>query len=221
MCLDQSKLWLLDPSGKYVVLILSDLINEMNLRKDLLRYYLEKADAFHSIWCEMGAPSVLITDKDLSGFINRHVKKNLISHGIRHLMSRSINCQVNSENDYIKSYLLAIRAFNCTAKGDPPAANDTINYDALSAGTYDSDNFGFARAMLPFVKEIQEEVSSSINEYIEYWYHKQAEYRKKINLSTETTYPDPKPFDLVFITNYSDIGPYILYDFGGPRAYLT
>ncbi|EER09907.1 hypothetical protein Pmar_PMAR018551 [Perkinsus marinus ATCC 50983] len=207
---------------------------------------LSVADAFHSIWCEMGAPSVLITDKDMSGFINRHVKNNLISHGIRHLvlppysphlsfwerihrdfvqMSRSICCQVNSENDYIKSYLLAIRAYNCTAKdwipftpaslhltyhqrlpGDPPASSDIINYGALAAGTINSDQFGFARAMLPFVKEIQQEVSSTVAEYIEFWYHKQAAYRRRINLSTEMTYPDPKPFDIVFITNYSDIG---------------
>ncbi|KAF4647390.1 hypothetical protein FOL47_004663, partial [Perkinsus chesapeaki] len=85
-------------------------------------------------------------------------------------------------------------------------SDDIINYEDLSEGAHDSCSFGFARAMLPLAKEIQEEVSSSINEYIEYWYHKQAEYGKEINLSTETTYPDPKTFDLVFITNYSDIG---------------
>ncbi|KAF4741536.1 hypothetical protein FOZ62_020932, partial [Perkinsus olseni] len=82
---------------------------------------------------------------------------------------------------------------------------DIVNYDALSAGTINTDDFTFARSMLPFVKEIQDKVTSSIDEYIEYWYHKQAEYRKRINLSTEKTYPDPKPFDIVFITNYGDI----------------
>ncbi|KAF4739613.1 hypothetical protein FOZ62_014653, partial [Perkinsus olseni] len=203
------------------------------------------ADAFHSIWCGMGAPSVLVTDKDLSAFITRQVKSMLIGHGVRHLvlppysphlsfwerihrdfvqMARSISSQVGSENDYIRSYLLAIRAFNCTAKGwipfspaslhftyhqrlpgDPAASNDIVNYDALSAGTINTDDFTFARSMLPFVKEIQDKVTSSIDEYIEYWYHKQAEYRKRINLSTEKTYPDPKPFDIVFITNYGDI----------------
>ncbi|KAF4715036.1 hypothetical protein FOZ63_017162, partial [Perkinsus olseni] len=189
-------------------------------------------DAFHSIWCGMGAPSVLVTDKDLSAFITRQVKSMLIGHGVRHLvlppysphlsfwerihrdfvqMARSISSQVGSENDYIRSYLLAIRAFNCTAKGwipfspaslhftyhqrlpgDPAASNDIVNYDALSAGTINTDDFTFARSMLPFVKEIQDKVTSSIDEYIEYWYHKQAEYRKRINLSTEKTYPDPK-----------------------------
>ncbi|KAF4692024.1 hypothetical protein FOZ60_014349 [Perkinsus olseni] len=234
------------PRKRYILLV-HDAITSFTCARILSdASALSVSDAFHSIWCEMGAPSVLVTDKDMSAFINRQVKKNLISHGVRHLvlppysphlsfwerihrdyvqMSRSINSQVNSENDYIRSYLLAIRAHNCTAKGwipftpaslhftyhqrlpgDPPASSDIINYDALSAGTIDTDNFGFARAMLPFVKDIQDDVASSINEYIEYWYHKQAEYRKKINLSTEKTYPDPKPFDIVFVTNQSDIG---------------
>ncbi|KAF4647175.1 hypothetical protein FOL47_004995, partial [Perkinsus chesapeaki] len=95
---------------------------------------------------------------------------------------------------------------NCAVPNTIATSDDIINYEDLSEGAHDSCNSGFARAMLPLVKEIQEEVSSSINEYIEYWYHKQAEYRKEINLSTETTYPDPKAFDLVFITNYSDSG---------------
>ncbi|KAF4649909.1 hypothetical protein FOL46_001357, partial [Perkinsus olseni] len=189
------------PRKRYILLV-HDAITSFTCARILSdASALSVSDAFHSIWCEMGAPSVLVTDKDMSAFINRQVKKNLISHGVRHLvlppysphlsfwerihrdyvqMSRSINSQVNSENDYIRSYLLAIRAHNCTAKGwipftpaslhftyhqrlpgDPPASSDIINYDALSAGTIDTDNFGFARAMLPFVKDIQDDVASS------------------------------------------------------------
>ncbi|KAF4695311.1 hypothetical protein FOZ60_005177 [Perkinsus olseni] len=135
------------------------------------------ADAFHSIWCEMGAPSVLVTDKDLSAFITRQVKSMLIGHGVRHLvlppysphlsfwerihrdfvqMARSISSQVGSENDYIRSYLLAIRAFNCTAKGWIPFSPASLHFTERDE-----------RQDLQLVRELRSE--DAIKEAIDNW----------------------------------------------------
>ncbi|KAF4689705.1 hypothetical protein FOZ60_001207, partial [Perkinsus olseni] len=96
------------------------------------------AEVFHSIFCEHGAPRVLITDRDRVHLMRKDVKVVLAKHGVRYYtlpgyaqflsfwerahkdfveVTRALRVSiVRAEGSYVEDYQLAVRAYNITPR---------------------------------------------------------------------------------------------------------
>ncbi|KAF4710050.1 hypothetical protein FOZ63_021213, partial [Perkinsus olseni] len=121
------------------------------------------AKVFHSIFCEHGAPRVLITDRDRVHLMRKDVKVVLAKHGVRaHKdfveVTRALRVSMDrAEGSYVEDYQLAVGEY------------DDIDWDELKVKYFDTDLLSFVKDSIPLMENSREDYLVTMREYLELW----------------------------------------------------
>ncbi|KAF4677849.1 hypothetical protein FOZ60_017148, partial [Perkinsus olseni] len=247
----------LDPSKDYYVLVCQDAVSGYIAARPMRNSKAETvAMALHAIFCEHGSPSVLVSDRAITSILTKAVRSILIKHGTRqyslpgysqHLSfwershrdlaqtSRAIMVSSATPEDYIYSYLLAIRCYNSTPRHwsiispsalhyayrqrlptDPPTNFPSVDWDKLEIKYLNVDYLPYVRSLLPALSDLQEKTKVTVQEYIDSWRSKQADLRERSIKETPQDYK-LSLYDLVYMTEAANnIGGHLNSSWRGP-----
>ncbi|KAF4678371.1 hypothetical protein FOZ60_016838, partial [Perkinsus olseni] len=247
----------LDPSKDYYVLVCQDAVSGYIAARPMRNSKAETvAMALHAIFCEHGSPSVLVSDRAITSILTKAVRSILIKHGTRqyslpgysqHLSfwershrdlaqtSRAIMVSSATPEDYIYSYLLAIRCYNSTPRHwstispsalhyayrqrlptDPPTNFPSVDWDKLEIKYLNVDYLPYVRSLLPALSDLQEKTKVTVQEYIDNWRSKQADLRERSIKETPQNYK-LSLYDLVYMTEAANnIGGHLNSSWRGP-----
>ncbi|KAF4647565.1 hypothetical protein FOL47_004451, partial [Perkinsus chesapeaki] len=196
----------LDPAKDYYVLVCQDAVSGYIVARPMRNSKAGTlASTLHSIFCEHGAPAVVVSDRGIHTLMSRAVRSILAKHGTRqytlpgysqHLTfwershrdlaqtSRAIEASSATPDDYIFSYLLAVRCYNSTPRywstlspsslhysyrqrlpGDLPSDFPSIDWDKLEVKYLNVDYLPYVRSLLPTLADQQEKVKITVQEY--------------------------------------------------------
>ncbi|EER10405.1 hypothetical protein Pmar_PMAR002513 [Perkinsus marinus ATCC 50983] len=150
--------------------------------------------------------------------------------------SRAIEASSATPDDYIFSYLLAVRSYNSTPRywsslspsslhysyrqrlpGDLPLDFPSIDWDKLEVKYLNVDYLPYVRSLLPTLADQQEKIKITVQEYVDAWQQKQADLRERSIRESPQDYR-LELYDLVYISETSDsaIGRHLSSTWRGP-----